>query len=71
MNGIELPLGAQYRASVGGRDITVEVVKDPDCSNCAFNETPIICFGMLCGEDSRKDCTPVAFREVKGNSENN
>lgn len=69
MNGIELPVGARYRASVGGEDITVEVVKDVDCFNCAFVDTPIICFGMLCSEDSRKDCTPVLFREVEGGEE--
>lgn len=52
------------------RDITVEVVVDKDCTGCVFESTQF-CFAMICGEDARKDRTPVLFREVKGNSENN
>lgn len=70
MNGIELPIGSRFSARMDDRDITVKVVVDKDCTGCVFESTQF-CFAMICGEDARKDRTPVLFREVKGNSENN
>ena len=68
MDGIELPVGSLHKVVVDGRPIVVEVVENWGCTGCVFEGRAVLCFAMLCAE-TRRDHTPVSFREVKGGVE--
>lgn len=66
MDGIELPLGTQFKTMVDGEFVTVVVKKGNGCSGCVYSHGCFLCWVISCEALERADRTNVIIEKLEG-----